>query len=131
MQGELLQICGLGILCAVSGLILRGKSGEMATLVRVGGLVLTFGFLLLATRDAWGEMGDLLSSSALSTYASLMLKAIGIALLCSICGDICRECGASSLANGVEMAGNLLILSLSFPILREILSYASSLLEVG
>ncbi len=131
MATQLLPICGLGVLCAFCALILRGRQGELAVLLRVGGLVLMMGILLLSVRDSLGEMEGILSSSALSTYTGVMLKAIGIAVLCTVCGDICRDCGEGSIASCVEIAGNMLILSLCIPILREILGYASSLLALG
>ncbi len=131
MGSELLQICGLGVLCAMAALILRSRGGEFSALLRVGGLILMTGIVWLSARDAIGEMGDLLSSSTLSSYAGVMLKAVGIAVLCATCGDICRDCGEASIASCVEVAGNLLILSLCIPILREILGYASSLLALG
>jgi stage III sporulation protein AD len=131
MGQELIQICGLCILCAVATLILRGKGGELSALVRVGGLVLTMGLLLLGVRDHIAALGALLSDSALSGYAEVMLKGIGIAVLCATCGDICRECGAQALASCVELAGNLLMLSMCVPIIREILGYATTLLEMG
>ena len=131
MGQGLIQICGLCILCAVASLILRMKGGELSALLRVGGLILVMGLLLLTVRDRITELEALLPSGALSSYAEVMLKGIGIAVLCATCGDICRECGAQSLASCVELAGNLLILSLSAPIIREILGHATTLLEMG
>ena len=100
-------------------------------LLRVCGVLVIMGVLATALKDTLGELGALVSSSALSTYLTVMLKALGIAILCATCGDVCRECGSGSVAFGVELAGNLLILSLCLPILREILGYATSLLSLG
>ena len=131
MGNELIRICGFGMLCAVAALLLHGKNGELAMLLRVGGVLVIMGVLATALQDTLGELGALISSSALSTYLTVMLKALGIAILCATCGDVCRECGSGSVAFGVELAGNLLILSLCLPILREILGYATSLLSLG
>ena len=131
MGNELIRICGLGVLFAIAGLLLRGKGGEFAMLLRIGGVVVIMGILVVSVKDTLGELGELVASTALSTYVSVMLKALGIAILCAVCGDVCRECGSGSVAFGVELAGNLLILSLCLPILREILGYATSLLTLG
>lgn len=89
------------------------------------------GILLLSVRDTLGDMEGLFSSSALASYVSVMLKALGIAFLCSLCGDICRDCGEGSIASCVEMTGNLMILSLSIPVLRDVIGQALSLLDLG
>ena len=131
MGNELIRLCGLGILCAVAALLLHGRNGELSSLLRVGGVVLIMGLLMLSLKDAFGELGSLLAVSSLAAYVSVMLKALGIALLCATCGDVCRECGSGSVATCVELAGNLLILSLCIPMLRELLGYAGALLSMG
>ena len=70
-----------------------------------------------------------MSEGELGEYASLMIKAVGIAVICATCGDVCRECGAASVASGVETAGNLAILGLCLPLLRELLDDAALLLQ--
>lgn len=131
MTDELMRICGLGILCAIAALLLRVKNGEIAALLRIGGLVLMTGVLLLSVREPLSEIQGILASSAFSTYITILLKAIGIAVLCAVCAGICRDCGEENIATCVEMAGNVLILSLCIPIMRDILEQASSLMGVG
>lgn len=130
MGNELIRICGLGVLCAIAALLLRGKSGEFAMLLRMGGILILMGILVLSLGDTMGELVSRIASSSLSEYVAVMLKALGIAMLCAVCGDVCRECGSGSVALCVELAGNLLILSLCLPIVREILGYATSLLSI-
>ena len=131
MENELIRICGIGILCALGGLILRGKNAEIAALLRVGGLVLMAGMLLALLREPLAEIRQMLSSVSVAAYLTTMLKAIGIAVLCTVCSGVCRDCGESTVATCVEMAGNILILSLCLPIIREILERASALMELG
>lgn len=131
MGSELIRACGVALLCAIGTMMLRGKNGEIAALLRVGGLVLLTGLLLLSLREPLGEIQEMLASSVLSSYVTVLLKAIGIGILCATCAEICRECGDGSLASCVEAVGNVLILSLCIPIIRDILEEASSLLAVG
>ena len=131
MGSELIRVCGMAVLCAIGTMILRGKNGEIAALLRVGGVVLLTGMLLLSLRVPLGEIQGMVSSSVLSSYVTVLLKAIGIAILCATCTEICRECGDGSLASCVETVGNVLILSLCIPIIRDILEQASSLMAIG
>ena len=127
----MLALCGVGVLSALAGLLLQGRSGELAALLRIGGLVLVAGGLLLSVRAPLDELSDMVASSALSSYVEVMLKGLGIALLCAICTDVCRECGAGGLAGWVELGGNLAILALCLPIIRETLGGIGALLEMG
>ena len=124
------SLCGVGLLCAFSALLLRTKSGELALLLRVGGLALMTGVLVLSMREPLSELRGLVEGQAISDAVTVMLKALGIALVCGICGDICRDCGEGSIATCVETAGNLMILSISLPVIREILDVVAELLSM-
>lgn len=63
-------------------------------------------------------------------YLAVMLKGLGVALLTHVCSSICRDCGKGSLADGVELAGKLEILLLCFPLIIEIITTATTLLEL-
>ena len=89
------------------------------------------GALVIWFSDLPSQITSLLAEAELLEYASLMLKAVGVAMLSSVCADVCRECGAPQIATGVESAGNLAILFLCLPILRELLQDAEALLEWG
>ena len=130
MGNELIRICGFGVLCAVAALLLHGKSGELAMLLRVGGVIVIMGVLATSLSDMLPALGTW-ESAALSDYLEVMLKALGIAILCATCADVCRECGSGSVAFGVELAGNVWILSLCLQILRDVLGYADALLSLG
>lgn len=131
VDGTLLRVCGVGILCAVSGLLLHRQNGELSSLLRVAGGLLIMGIALVSFGTLPEEMESLLNVGNLREYATLMLKAVGIAVLCATCGEICRECGASGVAKGVELVGNLAILGLCLPLLQELIRDAAALLDWG
>lgn len=130
MDGGLIRVCALAILCAVASLVLRQIRGEFAGLLRIGGSVLIFGGLIVAARDGLEEILGLFAGEGLEDYATVMLRALGIALLTRTCTDICRDCGESGVAGGVELAGKLSILALCVPMIREIIGYATMLMQM-
>ena len=131
MDGTLLRVCGIGVLCAVSGLLLHRKNGEFSSLIRVAGSLLIVGGVWMGLRELPEALSAAMREGALGEYASLMLKALGVATVCATCGDVCRECGAPSVASGVELAGNFAILGLCLPLLQELIHDAFVLLEWG
>ena len=130
MDGELLRICALAILCTVAGLLLKQIRGEFAGLLRIGCVVFLFGLMILGIKEGLDEAFALFSADGLELYASVMLRTLGIALLTRICTDICRDCGETSVAGAVELAGKLTILALCVPLIRQILEYARMLMQM-
>ena len=133
---DLLKVCGVAILCSVCLVILGRFAGGMGFAVRIGGSVLIFGALLMMVSENTAIMREMTSflggTDGLASQAfSLMLKALGIALVSKFCSDICRDCGEGSLAGGVESVGRIAIISLCIPVVAEILGYASAILDSG
>ena len=128
-SGLLVRVLGLAILSAVVCLILKSLRADLAPLVRIGGTVLMLGLLLPVLEAVIASLEGMTGVGAAEPYVRVMLRALGISLLCRISSDVCRDAGESGLASGVEMAGRLLILFLCIPLIGEILSFASELLE--
>ena len=129
MEELLLRVSGLAILAAVVCIILKQLRVEFAPFVRIGATALILLLLLPVMEQVIGEFGGLIGNQAVEPYANVMIRALGISLLCRITSDVCRDAGEAGLASGVEMAGKLLILLLCLPLIRQILSYASEILE--
>ncbi|MBQ8432211.1 MAG: hypothetical protein IJX28_04940 [Clostridia bacterium] len=128
----LLKLCMLAILGLCAALILKEWKADLLPLLRIG-LLLVFGMTALSLAAPLVRyLQTLLSGSGIqSSHATLLLKALGIAWLTQSCADICRECGETGAANGVEWTGRLEILLLSLPLIDEILTIARELLRFG
>lgn len=66
-----------------------------------------------------------------STYADILFKGIGVALLTQLCADTCRDAGEGALAAKAELAGKLCLLLLALPLLQQVADTAFSLLQGG
>ena len=134
---EMLKVCGIALLCVVLVMVIRSSASGIAFAVRLGGGVLIFGVLLSILHDNIDVLETVVSlpseygGSYVSKAFSLMLKALGIALLSKLCADVCRDCGESTLAGGIEGVGRMAIFSLCLPIISEIIEYAARTLEMG
>ena len=49
-------------------------------------------------------------SAGLENYFPILLKSLGIALICTLTADICRDCGEPGIASKVELGGKIGIL---------------------
>ena len=135
-MGVALRAAGIAIVALVAIVILRTTSSGFATLVRVAALILLFGAVIFELSSGISTLRELISGfvdsdSIVGTSISVMIRALGIALIGRICADICKECGEGGLAQGVESVTGIVIFSLSLPILAEILVFASDVLRRG
>ena len=132
----ILRASGIAIISLVVLFVLRGFSGNFTAFVKVCAILLLSGTVIIELARNVAEIRGLISDfidsdSFVGVSLSVMLKALGIALIARVCADICRECGESGLAQGVESVAGVVILSLSLPILSEILMFASDVLQRG
>ena len=130
----ILRAAGLALVALVALLALRGMSSAFATFVRAGAVLLLFGLFVFELVEGISSIRELVSGfidddSFVGISISVMIKALGIALIARICSDVCRECGENGLAQSVELVAGIVIFSLSLPILSEILKFASDLLQ--
>lgn len=125
---SLYKLFGFAILGLFSILLLRRLKEEYASLIAVFvGLALAasaFEILepvvaYLRRLEAFAETQDLFAR---------MFKASGIAVLCTLAGDICRDCGESALAGKVELCGKSVILVLCLPLLEGVFESVLALL---
>ncbi len=129
MESEVLRLCGVALLCAIAATVVGKQYGGAHETIRLAGLVLALGGVASLLGAAVSYITDIFSAQAAAPYVSLMLKAMGIASVCGICSELCREMGAAGAANAVESAGGLAIVALTMPTVAQALEAAVELIE--
>lgn len=125
----ILQLSGLALLAAMLILILRELRPAFVPPVRLGASVLLVGPALLLYAPVLSRVRTLFSQTGAGEYADLVLRALGIALICELTAIFCRDLGENSLADGVQLFGKLEILVLSLPLVDKVLEMAKELLQ--
>ncbi len=135
MGDNLYKLFGAAILCIMLLVILRKESPDTALTARmVFGLILAFGSVaaILPIVEYISEIGESFGASeGLSDAVSVLLKALGVALLTHICSTLCKDSGEGSIAYYVELGGKIEIMLLSLPLLRGMLDMSLELLELN
>ena len=129
MQMDIFRICGVAILCAVLGAVLGRALGGTAVAVRLAGLCLILGAAVSVAEDITEQIAAWGADVGAYSYIELMLKALGVAVLCRICSDVCRDCGEAGIAASVESVGKLSIVLLAMPAVGELIEYAKMLAD--
>ena len=129
MYGQIFRICGVALLCAALGAVLGNALGGFRIALRLAGATLIFGVLLGMLDSAGAMLEETVALGSVYGYGEIMLKGLGIAVLCRICSDICRDCGEPTAAAGVESAGKIGLLILALPAVGEVLEQVYGLID--
>ncbi len=126
---DIVKICGIAVLCSVIGAVLGRTLGTTATALRLAGLCMILGGAVALTGEISEQTAAWAGIEHAAEYVSVMIKALGVTVLCRICADVCRDCGEPTLAGGVESAGKLTLVLLALPMISRLAEHAISLAE--
>ncbi|MTI65429.1 MAG: stage III sporulation protein AD [Firmicutes bacterium] len=119
---EILQIVGIGMIATVLSVILRQERPEFALQVSVVTGIIIFLFVITKLTYVVQVLNNLAERVDIDfIYFSTILKVIGIAYIAEFGAQISRDAGEGAIAAKIELAGKILILVLSMPILIALL----------
>lgn len=127
---QIIKLCGVALLCAAAGLILKQFRADFSLLLRIGGTVILFSVASLFLGDIMTELQAVTEPYGFLAYSSVLLKALGISIISKVSSDICRDLGEGTIAGGVELCGKLSILALCIPLIGELVGYAAEILKL-
>ena len=129
MESEVLKICAVAVLCALVGVMLGKLTGNIGVAVRLAGLAIVLGGCAVLLGELMERIGEWGLEQSVADYTSLMLRALGIGVVCRVCSDICRDCGEGTVASAVESAGKLAIILMSASAVGDIIKLAAELTD--
>lgn len=124
-----LQVAGIGILAVMLILCVKELKGSLAPPLRLASSLLLLGAAVLLYVPVVERIRTLFSMAGATDYATPVLRATGIALICELSASFCRDLGENTVANGILLFGKLEILVLSLPLVDAVLEIAKELLK--
>ena len=122
-------ICILAVITAIIAIALKQNVPQFALVLSLVTGVIILISIASYLPDFTEKLDLLMTQTGVDTeYSKVLLKAVGICFICQFSSDICKDSGQSALAGKVELAGKILILISSLPLMEEILETANSLL---
>jgi len=126
---EIFKIVGIGIATAVAMIILKTTKPEIATLVGVAGGIIIILMVVNQLTSVLQIFKTIAEKSGLSIQIfGSVLKIVGIGYITEFAASICNDSGSSSLADKILLAGKIIILVVSLPIITNIISIVAGLL---
>lgn len=96
---------------------------SMAVCCLVGIVALSYLKPVLELMEELGELGEISGGTL-----EILMKAVGIALVSELAGMLCSDAGSSSLGKMLQMLGSAVILFLSIPLFRSLLTLIQEIL---
>lgn len=126
---SVIKIIGVGLIALITIIIIKQYKPEFALYISIiaGAIIL---YLII---DKLEGIIDLLKSvsdksGVSSEFLTLLLKMTGIAFLAEFAISICKDSGENSIANKIEIGTKVVVISMSIPIISNLLDVILKLL---
>ena len=118
-----MQIIGIGISGAIAAILLKEYKPVYSVCIGIITSCIIFLLLLAEIQYVFDVIGAIsLRLSLNSDYIRIIIRIIGIAYLARFGTEICRDAGQNAIAQKIELAGKIMIVVASVPILTAVLN---------
>jgi stage III sporulation protein AD len=125
----LIQIVALTVLAAMLALVLKNQRPELALQLGIAAGAL---ILLLVIDQLAGVLSEIERIGAQfglqGDQMLVVIKVIGMAYLAEFGVQICKDAGENALAGKVELAGKVMIIAVSIPVVTALLKMVTSII---
>ncbi len=124
----IIKIAAAGIIGAVLAVTVKEYKKEFALFIGIGSGIVIIGLLL----DSIGRIRDLFAAMVVAAgisgeYVSIIVKVIIISYICEFAVQFCADAGEKAIGSKIELAGRILILAASLPIIENLFSLITNL----
>lgn len=123
------KICAIGIVFTIICVLIKNYRGEFLIPVRLASIVIIFGVVVILVFPIIKFLKSIMGEILPIEHVVIMFKVLAIAYMTQISSEICRECGETSIAFGIETVGKIEIVVLSLPLINTIISMSKEFLE--
>lgn len=119
---DIFKIVAFGTVAAILAIMIKRDNISFALMISIVASVIIF-LMILPKLSVILEMLNKISLSvgSGSQYVGTIIKIIGIAYAAEFGAQICNDAGESSIASKIELAGKVLIMGVSAPIVFTLL----------
>lgn len=120
---DIVKVCAFCITAVILVTILKEQNKAVATMISIVAGVIVMLYVVSNIDGIFSALNNIAGvSSVESKYFALILKISGITYLIEFGKNLCMDTGETALGTKLEMAGKVMIVTLTLPILTEILN---------
>lgn len=126
---DVFKLVAFAIVAVVLVLVVKEQRSDIAILLSVvagAGLLI---FAIFKLSSVFDMLQDLVKNSGISSeFLGIVLKVTAIAYIIEFGKNVCMDAGQSAIANKLEIAGKVIVLTLSIPLIGSLMSLITQLI---
>ncbi|MBE7011561.1 MAG: stage III sporulation protein AD [Ruminococcaceae bacterium] len=125
------KIVGIALVSVILSVLLKGYNPSVAISVSLIAVVVMFAIISPYLKIVLSSFVNISSQIGMEIkYIVTVIKVIGIAYITQIGAEICRDSGENAVATKVEICGKIVIMVMSLPIVYELFSVISDIVNL-
>lgn len=125
---DIFKIVGFGIISVSLIIILKNQKPEIAIICVIASSIIMLLFIFDELKEVINLLNNLIQNSSIDkSFLLIILKIVGISYIVEFGKNICVDAGESAIANKIEIAGKVIIVSLSIPVINSLLEIVANL----
>ena len=125
------KIIGIGLTRAILSVVVRQYKPELAVAIPILVAVSIIGICAPYIETVVAMIENMADSTGIEmSQVRIVIKIIGVAYICQFASDICKDIGESSVSSKIELGGKVVIITLSMPIIYNLLELVNRIVNI-
>lgn len=125
---EIFKIVGFAIISVVLIVMIKEQRKEIALILTIAAGICILIFIISKMTGVIDMLNTLINDSGINKdFLTIILKITGVAYIVEFGKNICVDAGQSAIATKLEMAGKVIIVTLSLPLIASLVNVLTGL----
>ncbi len=130
-MSEIITVAGIAVAAAGAAILLKQYKPEYAFGISIAAGVIFLLFIVTRASKIIEEISGFANASGIdSENYGIVLRCLGVCLITNAAAETCKDCGQSSIASKVVIAGKALVLIIALPLFSELMNVIKAILEI-
>lgn len=130
-MSEVVTVAGIAVAAAGAAILLKQYKAEYAFGISVAAGIIFLLFIVTRAAEIIEEISGFADASGIdSENYGIVLRCLGVCLVTNAAAETCKDCGQSSIAAKVVIAGKALVLIMALPLFSELMNVIKAILEI-
>lgn len=129
---DMIKILGIGMTAAMLAVLVKGYKPELAMQISLAAAALIFIMVVPYLRSTVAMFQNIAAQVGIdSRFVGIVIKIIGVAYLAQFGAELCKDAGEGAVASKIELAGKLIIMTMSMPIMYKLLGLVNDIISLN
>ncbi len=126
---EILKMSAFALVAVVIIVLIKQERKEIGVTISIIATTILAVYAIVQLNDIVNLLFDLISKVGVNAkYLEIILKVVGIAYIVELTKDVCVDSGETALGSKVEMAGKIVMVVMTIPIITGVVEVINKLI---